>query len=131
LIYSFVFSHISFILYVVLEDKRRTVAYVLGRMVSGLPSAILYDYTGGASHHFSGIATDKVEIYDVSRKCFLTGNKSKLYDYGTESTIEIKVAGNRFAGRDIETNSHFNGHVNGNMITFFDAETCKYYDFSI
>jgi hypothetical protein len=115
----------------VIEEKRRGVAYILGRMASGLSSSILYDYASGASHHFNGIAGDKVNVYDVTRKCFFGGSRAELYDFGTETYIKIKVAGNRFAGLDCESNCRFSGTVTSNMIRFFDEETLKHYEFSL
>jgi hypothetical protein len=114
-----------------LHFKRRAIAYIIGRIVTGKDSRTIYDHAHSSYFNFSGTISDDVSVYDHTRTSFISGNQSSLYDHGTGQYINLKVQDNKFSGYDHESFSNFNGDVNESSISFYDYFDRSYYSFSI
>lgn len=114
-----------------LHFKRRAICYISARLITGKNISSIFDYAHSAYFNYSGSISTNINIYDYSRSCYLTGNQSNIFDYGTSQYVSLKLNGVQFSGYDYETGNYFNGRMNGNSISFFDYQDGSYYNFSI
>ncbi len=116
------------------EHTRRAVAYIVGRLITDMHSGAVYDYSAKAHYPFSGeVSASRIEVYDCMARCAVNGGESGggnyplreffLYHYGNAKHLSVEMRGNgRFEGFDYDSERHYSGFVNGNLITLFDYE---------
>jgi hypothetical protein len=114
------------------HHTRRSVAYIVGRAISGKTSSSLYDYSTSKYYPFSGsVDNHSVSIYDYTQKCFVSGSISSVYHYGNSKHVSLKVSGDTFSGYDYDEGKNFSGTVNGGSISFYDYGTSSYFNYSL
>lgn len=119
-------------------EKRRIIAFIAGRLISGRHSSSIYDASSSLYTYVSGIVSPKrvhVYDYDYDRSNFISGSKSEaafsLYDYATNHFIQLTIDGNKFEGYDEDSYTHFNGTVKGNSITLHEGLDSQDYNYSV
>jgi hypothetical protein len=115
-----------------LHFKRRAIAYMVAKATDiDKEISAIYDYKESAYFNFSGTLQDQVNLYDHSRSCYITGNLSSLYDYGTNTYMNLEIDAQNFKGYDYESNTYYSGNIAGGSISFYDYEDSSYYNFSV
>jgi hypothetical protein len=114
---------------------RTTIAFIAGRIITGLDTSSIYDQLQSKSVSFEGtISPSFVNIFSDDRGCYTAGPREEnildLYDYGHGHLIDLQINGNEFKGWDDLTPCHFSGDVNGDDISFYDAGESKTFYFS-
>lgn len=114
------------------HEKRRALAYIVGRIITGKEANAIFDYKNSQYFHFGGQVTSAtINVFDYSRSSYLSGSPSSIYDYATGSYLSISLHQNGFDGFDYETSQHFSGSVNSNSINLYDYESASYFNFSL
>jgi hypothetical protein len=116
--------------------KRRTAAYIAGRLISGKSSAAVYDRSTASHTKITGeVSPNYVSIYDYDRYAYIKGGLTpqglSIFDYYTRQNWLIKVVGIDFYGYDYESASYFSGEVNKSSVDFYDFQNSKKYNFSV
>jgi hypothetical protein len=114
---------------------RPTIAYIAGRIITGLDTFSIYDHLQSKSVSFEGtISPSFINIFSNDRGCYTAGPREEnildLYDFGHGHLIDLQINGNTFKGWDDLTPCHFNGEVNGDDISFYDDGESKTFYFS-
>lgn len=114
---------------------RTTIAYIAGRIITGLDTSSIYDHFQAKSVKFEGSVTPHfVKIFNCDRNCHTSGpgeeNVFDLYDFGGQNLVDLKIDGNRFEGYDDFTPCHYRGEINGREISFYDDGESKTFLFS-
>ncbi len=118
------------------QEKRRMMAYVIGRLVLKKQATAVYDHAAKAWFQAAGdCALGKIAVFDHQRQCYLIGvtreGRTAVFDHGTQQYIEIKLKGNKFEGFDFESKFHFGGIVEKERIALYDFEKKKYYQYAL
>jgi hypothetical protein len=114
---------------------RPTIAYIAGRIITGLDTSSIYDHLQSKSVSFEGTITPSfVNIFSIDRGCYTAGPREEnicdLYDFGYLHLIDLQIDGNTFTGWDDLTPGRFSGEVNGDDISFYDGGESKTFYFS-
>jgi hypothetical protein len=114
---------------------RPTIAYIAGRIITGLDTSSIYDHLQSKSVSFEGTITPSfVNIFSNDRGCYTAGPREEnildLYDFGYLHLIDLQIDGNTFTGWDDLTPGRFSGEVNGDDISFYDGGESKTFYFS-
>jgi hypothetical protein len=119
-----------------MQLKQRTgIAFIAGRIITGLDTLSIYDHLQAKSVSFEGSITPTfINIFDCDRGCYTAGqaeeNAFYLYDFGGLHLIDLKINGNKFEGYDDFTTCCFSGEVNGDEISFYDEGESQTFIFS-
>jgi hypothetical protein len=118
------------------SQKRRAVAYIVGRLISGKTSGTIYDYTASSRYRIYGdVSPDFIQIFDDDRNSYIIGGITpagfSIFDYYTRQHINLRTSGNDYYGYDLETSSYFSGMVNKNTVAFFDYQYSKDFRYAI
>jgi hypothetical protein len=114
---------------------RTTIAYIAGRIITGLDTSSIYDHLQSKSVSFeASISPSYVKIFSNDRGCYTAGPREEnildLYDFGHGHLIDLQINGNTFKGWDDLTPCSFNGEVKGEDISFYDDYESKTFHFS-
>ena len=114
---------------------RTTIAYIAGRIITGLDTSSIYDHLQSKAVSFeASIGPRYVKIFNSDRGCYTAGPREEnildLYDFGHRHLIDLQIDGNEFKGWDDLTPCHFSGAVNGDDISFYDGYESKTFYFS-
>ena len=114
---------------------RPTIAFIAGRIITGLDTLTIYDHLQSTSVSFEGtISPSFINIFSNDRGCYTAGPREEnicdLYDFGHGHLIDLQIEGNQFKGWDDLTPCHFSGEVNGADISFYDDYESKTFYFS-
>ncbi|MDQ5985553.1 MAG: hypothetical protein CSYNP_01265 [Syntrophus sp. SKADARSKE-3] len=114
---------------------RTTIAYIAGRVITGLDTLSIYDHLQSKSVDFETFMSPKyIKVFSNDRGCYTAGPREEnvidLYDYGAGHLIDLQIDGNKFKGYDDYTPCNFSGEVNGNEISFYDDFEAKAFKFS-
>jgi hypothetical protein len=113
-------------------DLRAGIAYITARLVSGVRSTQVYDYSKPGYINMSGtVEANQVSVYDYGRNCHITGTGSRLYDHGEKCHVTLAINGNQFTGYDHGTSANFKGTVNGSSVALYDYSESQYFQYSI
>lgn len=118
------------------NHTRRTIAYIVGRLISDDASATVYDYSSFKHFSFGGdVSLSQITIFDYDKQCQISGLGSldsiNLYHFGNRNHIFLNIEETHFNGFDYDTNSHFSGDVMGKSVSIFDYEHNAYFNYSI
>jgi hypothetical protein len=113
---------------------RTTVAFIAGRIITGLDTLSIYDDFQSKSVCFEASVSPRyVKVFNADRGCYTAGpgeeNAFDLYDFGHGHLIELQIDGNKFSGYDDLTPCHFSGEVNGEDISLYDEGESKTFHF--
>ena len=114
---------------------RTTIAFIAGRIITGLDTLSIYDHLQSKSVSFEASVTPtNIKVFSNDRGCYTAGPREEnvfdLYDYGAQHLIDLQIDGNKFTGYDDYTPCHFSGEVNGDEISFYDDGEKKTFTFS-
>ena len=114
---------------------RPTIAYIAGRIITGLDTLSIYDHLQARSVSFEGTIRPRfINIFSNDRGCYTAGPQGRnicdLYDFGHGHLIDLQIDGNTFKGWDHLTPCAFSGEVNGDDISFYDDGESKTFYFS-
>ena len=117
-------------------QKRRAVAYIAGRLISGTPSGAVYDYATAAHYKIYGdVSPDYIQVYDEDRYGYIRGNATpaglSLFDHPTRQNIRMRISGDDFYGFDDESSSYFSGEASKSSVSLFDYQAGKNYRYAI
>jgi hypothetical protein len=115
---------------------RACVAYVVGSLVHGHRSELVYDYERNKHLTIHGLVSDSsVEVYDVDRACYLAGSAQAgqftLYDHGQSAHVSLRIEGDQFSGYDYGSRHHFSGSAAGRTIAFYDFAENRYLNYAL
>ena len=115
---------------------RTTIAYIAGRIITGLDTLSIYDHLQAKFVSFEASVTPSyIKIFNTDRGCYTAGpregNVFDLYDFGHQHLVDLQINGNTFNGWDDLTPCHFSGEVNGEDISFYDDGESKTFFFSM
>ena len=84
---------------------RTTIAYIAGRIITGLDTSSVYDHLQSKSVSFeASIGPSYVKIFNSDRGCYTAGHREEnildLYDFGHGHLIDLQIDGNEFKGWD-------------------------------
>jgi hypothetical protein len=118
------------------EPTRRGIAYIAGRALSRKSCSAIYDYNATQYFNFGGTVVEtRVSVFDYDEGCYITGSGGgrsySLFHHGNQSHVKLDVGLGTFNGFDYDSNSHFTGKVNGNVVWVFDYEESEWFSFSI
>lgn len=109
-------------------DKQAAIAYIAALSKNRNISSI-YDYCRNRFCLFSNSGSNgNVNVYDNNRRTFILGNLPTVYDYATNSFVQIDVRNGVVSGYDFETSAFFTGNVLDTMVSLFVKG--QYYNYS-
>ena len=120
-----------------MQTKLRTcIAFIAGRLITGLEATSIYDHGQSKSVRFEGpVSPAFIKVYDHDRECYTSGGGEacayELFDFGYQHHIDLRTNGNTFEGYEDYTPSLFRGEVNGSEISFYDDNESKTFLFSL
>ena len=112
--------------------KRRIVAYIAGKLISGKEINKLFDRSNSSYAEIVGEVTiTKINVYDSERNELITGSGDakgiSLYDFTTAKFIDLKIDKEKFDGFDYESKKIFYGELKDNTVSVFDFEDSKHH----
>ncbi len=115
---------------------RTTIAFIAGRVITGLDTSSVYDHFQSKSVDFEvSVSPSYIKVFNNDRGCYTAGpwegNVFDLYDYGHQHLVDLQIDGNTFKGWDDLTPCHFSGEVKGEEISFYDGGEAKTFLFSL
>lgn len=116
--------------------KRRIIAYVAGKLISGKEIDQLFDQSNSSYIVIAGEVTlTKINVYDMERNELITGSGDakgiSLYDFATAKFIDLKINKEEFDGFDYESKKVFYGNVKENTISVFDFQDSKHHYYTM
>lgn len=104
-------------------QRKACIAYIIGVSENARATAV-FDYSLGRFSSYSNTGQrGNFQVYDFSRNCYVMGHLSGLYDFGTNSYINISMNNGSFSGYDFGTSSYFSGTISGNVVTIYDSQS--------
>jgi len=118
------------------DTARRSIAYIVGSLISGQSASAIYDFTSSKYTNFSGnISNTDISVFDYDLNCYVCGfginGSFSLYHYGNGNHISMEMDASSFQGYDYDSGAHFSGSVTGNTITIYDYGTAKNYTYQL
>ncbi|HCJ66608.1 MAG TPA: hypothetical protein DHV62_04600 [Elusimicrobia bacterium] len=117
------------------EYTRRAIAYIIYRIITGNEIFQIYDYSLSRKFQYTGKVTlSSVSIFDPEQKSSITGSeKASLYilHRDNEKYIDFTIRENNFQGYDYESHKPFSGMLKGNLISIYDPEYSRSFDYSL
>lgn len=111
---------------------RRSVAYIVGSVISKNKRNSVYDYSTSQYYSFSGnFDQNQISVYDHTESCHVSGSLPSVYHYGNGKHISIQINEDRFTGYDYDESCHFSGSVNGNSVSIYDYGESSYFNYLI
>ncbi len=115
---------------------RTTIAYIAGRIITGLDTSTLYDHLYAQTVIFEASLTPSyIKVFNTDRGCYTAGPREEnvfdLYDFGHQHLVDLQIDGNTFNGWDDLASCHFSGEVNGEEISFYDDGEAKTFLFRL
>lgn len=109
-------------------DKQAAIAYIAALSKKKNVSSF-YDYNRNKYCFFSNRGSNGfVNVYDQNRNNYITGYFPSIYDYSTNSYIQIDVRDGMISGFDYGTSVFFTGNVFDTMVCLF--VNGQYYNYS-
>lgn len=109
-------------------DKQAAIAYIAALSRNRNISSV-YDYCRNKFCIFSNSDSNgNINVYDSSRNSFIVGNLPTVYDYATNTIIQIDVRNGVVSGYDFEASVFFTGNVLDTMVSLF--VNGQYYNYS-
>lgn len=114
---------------------RTTIAFIAGRMITGVERSSIYDPLQDKSVHFeTTLSPNYIKVFNLDRGCYtagpMEGNVFDLYDFGHQHLVDLQISGNTFQGWDDLASCRFSGEVNGDDVSFHDEGEAKTFRFS-
>jgi hypothetical protein len=111
---------------------RIAIAYIVGCLISGKHSTVVYDYASSKPCSFSiNSSTSGISVYDYSKRCYISGGLTSIYHYGNRQYISIEIKGKNFNGYDYDGRCYFSGSVNSRSVSLYDYGVASYFNYSI
>ena len=112
--------------------KRRIVAFVAGKLISGREVNKLFDQSNSKYAEICGdITLSKIYLYENERNEPMLGSGDakgiSLYDFTTAKFIDLKIDKEKFDGFDYESRKIFYGEVKDNTVSLFDFQDSKHH----
>lgn len=101
------------------NEKKAAIAFIVALSRRNGISAV-YDYSRNkyCSYTSSG-SRNQIQIFDYDRHNFIGGLLPNVYDYASNSYININVRNNTFSGFDYETSQFFSGTICDTMVSLY------------
>jgi len=114
------------------SNTKAVIAYIVAKIITGTTATEIYDYTKSEFIRFTGeVSIQRVDIYDIDRKCLISGNISHIYDFGRTAFTSLKIDGNKFEGYDYGDKQFYRGGVKGENISIYDFDESAYSEYTI
>ena len=113
-------------------DKRRIVAYIVGKLVSGKEIYKIFDRTTSSYNQITGeVSPSRINVYDIEKNEMVSGSGDdkgiSLYDFISAKFIDLRIEGSKFDGFDYESKKIFYGDYKENTVAFFDLQDSKHH----
>jgi len=112
-------------------DTRACVAYIAGAVISGAFPHQLVDKGRNLRIQVKGtIKGGAVEVFDYERNCKIMGKLPKLFDFGTNTALELEISGKNFSGHSKHVEHPFAGMVEARKVKLHDYDEARdfYYE---
>ena len=114
------------------NEKRAAVAFICGNKNRTNLATFLYDYEKKIVRLYSITKNGQtMNIYDIDKKSYLHVQDGMVYDFDSQSYIQLNFTGNNFNGYDAETQTTFMGEVINDMIRIYDYEFERFFNYMI
>lgn len=114
------------------SNLRGCIAYIVGRLISNMPSSSVYDHTLGKHILISGnVDSEHVSIHDHARGCSISGTTKDIHDHGLGYSISLNIDAPNFSGYDHGSMTQFSGSVNGRLVSVYDHKESRHFHYSI
>jgi hypothetical protein len=115
-------------------DKRRIVAYIIGKLVSGKEIYKIFDRTNSSYNQITGeVSPTRINVYDTEKSELITGSGDdkgiSLYDLTSAKFIDLRIEGDKFDGFDYESKKLFYGEFKENTVALFDFQDSRHHYF--
>ena len=111
---------------------RRAVAYIVVRLVESKDSDSVYDHDARKRFSFGGkVSGTTVDVYDYERRCPVGGSLDSIYHYGNKKPFRLSIRGCEFSGYDDDTGKPYSGSVESGLVSIYDSEVRKSFDYSV
>lgn len=109
-------------------DKQAAIAYIAA-LSKKMNVSSIFDYSRNRYFLFSNNGNNGfLNVYDQNRNSFLAGYLPMLYDYSSNSYVQIDVRNGIISGFDYGTSVFFTGNVLDTMVCLFING--QYYNYS-
>jgi hypothetical protein len=115
-------------------SKRKIVAYIIGRLISGKEINKIFDQSESRYNEITGEVTPvRINVIASEKNEMITGSGDSkgisLFDYATSKFIDLKIDGKKFDGFDYESKKAFYGELKENTVSLFDFQDSKHHYF--
>ena len=116
------------------NDKRRIVAFVIGKLLGGKEIYKIFDRTTSSYIQIVGeVSPTRINVYDIEKNELITGSGDdkgiSLYDFASAKFIDLRIVDSKFDGFDYESKKLFYGDYKENTIELFDFQDSKHHYF--
>lgn len=109
-------------------DKQAAIAFIAALSKKKIISYV-YDYSRSKFCFFSNSGSNGfVNVFDQNRNSFISGNLPTIYDYNTNSYVQIDVRNGMISGFDYGSSVFFTGNVLETMVILYING--QYYNYS-
>lgn len=105
------------------DEKKALIAFIVALTHNKRPNrriGAVYDYGRNRYCHFTDNGSNnRLHIYDNERHSFITGILPNIYDYASNSYINVEIRNNMFSGYDYETAQFFSGTIYDTIVSLY------------
>lgn len=114
------------------DEKRAAVAFICGNKFRDYVATRLFDYNRNKYIPYN-IQKNMYgfNMFDYDRASYLNGNDNQIFDFATNSYIQIVYNNFSFSGFDYQSGTSFNGIINNDSVSIYDYQSMMYYNYHI
>ena len=114
------------------DEKRAAVAFICGNKYRRIVATRLFDYNRNKYIPYN-IQKNMYgfNMFDYDRGSYLNGNDGQIFDFATNSYIQIVYNNFSFSGFDYQSGTSFNGIINNDSVSIYDYQGMRYYNYHI
>ena len=115
-----------------IDEKRAAVAFICGNKYRNLVATRLFDYNRNKyiSYNFHKNMYG-FNMFDCDRGSYLNGNDGQIFDFATNSFVQIVFNDFSFSGFDYQSGTSFCGTINNDCVSIYDYQNMMYYNYYV